>query len=220
MKRSLALLSALLLSTPALAQDTVDLGTLRDEEVLVVQKLLYPKEDRTEVSFLGGAMIDRFMIAPKVQVGYGKHLSENLGWEVQVGAGYGLGNSTYRELDSTYFTTPEVYRYLGSVTGGITWAPIYAKMNWLGKQVIHHDVYIPALGGVAFERMAWGEQYFIVAPMVSVGVGARVFQGNGNVIRIEVRDDILLENRKQTATMYVEQNIGVHLGFSRLSKKD
>ncbi|MCB9764285.1 MAG: outer membrane beta-barrel domain-containing protein [Alphaproteobacteria bacterium] len=221
MKRTLALLlSSLLLSGPALAQETVDLGTLRNDEIQVVQKLLYPKEDRTELGFaLGVLAFDPYMIAPKIQVSFGKHLSEELEVEGQLGLGYGLGRSTYRELRESYFETPEAYRYLTSLTAGVNWSPIYAKMNFMGNRVVHHDLYVPVVGGLTVERLAWGPKHFAFAPTVGLGVGVRVFQGDKNLVRLEVRDDILIENRKQSGTVAIKQNVGIHVGFSRLGDK-
>ena len=51
MQRVLNLATALaacaaLLPSPALAQETVDVGVLKNSEISVVQKLLYPKKDK------------------------------------------------------------------------------------------------------------------------------------------------------------------------------
>lgn len=220
MKRLFAALCLALTAAPALAQETVDLGTLRDEEIQVVQKLLYPKEDHVEIAMsLGVVAFDPFMVAPKAQFAGGYHLSETMSVEGQLGLGYGIGNATYRELDSpAYGVRPEAYRYLGSLTGGITWSPIYAKMNWMGQRVIHHDVYIPAVAGLTVEQLAWGEKYFAFAPTVGVGIGTRVFRTEGGALRVEIRDDILVENRKQSNTIRVKQNVGIHVGYTILKK--
>ncbi|MCK6522868.1 hypothetical protein L6R49_15675 [Myxococcota bacterium] len=218
MKRLLAVLLAAITAAPALAQETVDLGTLRKDEVLVVQKILYPKEDRLEVGgALGVIVFDPYMVAPKIQFVAGKHLSEQLSVEGQIGAGYGLGTGVWRELGSpAYGVRPEVYRYLGSVTGGVTFSPIYAKMNFMGKQVIHHDVYIPVVAGVTAEQLAWGEKYLTVSPTLGIGVGVRVFQAGGGAVRIELRDDMLIQNRKQSGTTAFKQNVGLTIGYSAL----
>ena len=80
------------LSSLAFAQETVDLGTLRNEEIRVVQKVLYPKKDRMEVGFqFGATAFDPYMKAPKLQLTAAKHNSESLAYEVQIGAGYGIG---------------------------------------------------------------------------------------------------------------------------------
>jgi outer membrane beta-barrel protein len=209
------------LSSLAMAQETVDLGTLRNDEIRVVQKVLYPKADRTEVGFqLGATAFDPYMKAPKIQITAAKHQSETLAYEVQVGAGYGIGTNVYRELGSAaYGVRPEAYRYLGSVTAGVTWSPIYAKMNYQGQRVFHHDIYIPIVGGVTVEQLAWGEKYLAFSPTVGIGVGARVFQNDGMAIRIELRDDILAQNRKQSGTLAIKQNVGIHVGVTKFGDK-
>lgn len=205
------------LTSVALAQETVDLGTLRDQEIRVVQKVLYPKKDRMEVGFqLGATAFDPYMKAPKVQLTAAKHSSETLAYEVQIGAGYGLGTAAYKELGgSAYGVRPEAYRYLGSLTAGVSWSPIYAKMNYQGQRVYHHDIYVPIVGGVTVEQLAWGEKYLAFSPTVGIGVGARVFRSDGMAVRVELRDDVLVQNRKQSGTVAIKQNVGVHVGVSR-----
>jgi len=209
------------LSSLAFAQETVDLGTLRNEEIRVVQKVLYPKKDRTEVGFqFGATAFDPYMKAPKLQLTAAKHNSESLAYEVQIGAGYGIGTNTYRELSGpAYGVAPEAYRYLGSVTAGVTWSPIYAKMNYQGQRVFHHDIFIPVVAGVTVEQLAWGEKYLAFAPTVGVGVGARVFRSDGLAIRIELRDDIMAQNRKQSGTLAIKQNVGIHVGVTKFGDK-
>lgn len=218
MKRLIAALTLLLAPATAAAQETVDLGTLRNEELLVVQKLLYPKEDHMEFSFgLGAVVFDPYMIAPKIQLTGGKHLSETLAVEAQLGVGYGIGNFTYRELGTAaYGIKPEVYRYLASVTGGVSWSPIYAKMNFMGRKVIHHDLYMPVVAGLTVEQQAWAEKYLAFSPTVGIGVGARVYQANGGALRVELRDDMMVQNRKQTDAWAFKQNVSITVGYSRL----
>ncbi len=226
MKRLMTLtltVAGLLASAPAAAQETLDLGTLKNEEITVVQRLLYPKADRTELHFMlgvNGVAFEPWMVAPKIEVGFGKHISETLGWQLAVAGGYGLGTSAYREVSGVaYGIAPEAYRYLGELTAGVTWSPVYGKMNWKGQRILHNDVYVPIVAGLTVEQLAWGEKFLAFAPTVGVGVGMRIFQGDNGAIRIELRDDVLVEQRKQSGTTKIKQNVGLHVGFSRLGEK-
>ncbi|MFT5585648.1 MAG: outer membrane beta-barrel protein [Cognaticolwellia sp.] len=214
------MLIAALAASPAMAQETVDLGTLKNEEIQVVQKLLYPKTDRSELSMsLGVVAFDPYMTAPKLQATYGKHMSENLGWEAQLGVGYGLTNAAYKTLAGVaYGVAPEAYRYLGSLTGGVVWSPIYAKMNFQGERIYHYDIYMPIVGGVTVEQLAWGEKYLAFSPTVGIGVGMKVWRGDNTAIRIEVRDDVQVQNRQQSGTRALKQNVGIHIGFAKLGE--
>jgi len=213
-------LTALLFSSDAEAQDTLDLGTLKNEEITVVQKLLYPKTGRSEIAFqLGAIAFDPYMLAPKVQLSFESHRSETMSFGAQLGLGYGVGKRAYRTLGGpAYGVRPEAYRYLGSVTGGANWSPIYAKLNWQGVSVHHFDVYFPFVVGVTLERLAWGDEYFAIAPGVGVGVGVRLFQGDNGVLKLELRDDLIVEARKQSGTVVPKQNVGIHLGFGRMTE--
>lgn len=214
------------MSQAALAQDTggetVDLGVLQDAELHVVQKMLFTKEGKTEVSASAGLVpFDPYTTAPKVELTFGKHLSEALSWGVQLGLGYGLKSRAYRELDSAaYGKVPEAYRYLGSITAGVQLSPIYAKMAWQGERIFHHDIYIPVVAGLTVERLAEPQlaqntlESFAFGPTVGAGIGARVFLPSGNMLRIEGRDDIVVQRRQASDSWRVKQNFGIYVGLS------
>ena len=41
---------------------------------------------------------DAFTVTPKIDLSYGKHMTERSAWEVVWGLGYGLKNGDYKEL--------------------------------------------------------------------------------------------------------------------------
>jgi len=223
----IALGSLFSLSTTALAADPVDLGVLQDREIQVIQQRLHPKDGRTEMGAqLGLLPFDPFTVAPKVQLTYGKHSSETRGWEVQLGLGYGIANGTYRLLDSpAYGKVPEATRYLGSLTGGLTFSPFYAKFTQDGRKVFHHDIYFPVIAGLTVEQTVDPNlnenamARFAFAPTVGAGMGARVFLHNDLVFRIEMRDDFMMQFRTGTGSWNFKQNIGLHAGITILEAK-
>lgn len=215
-------LAALGLPSTALAEapKTLDVGVLKDSDVKVVQKLLYPKEGRVELGFHAGWMpFDAYTTTPVGAVSGGYHLSEMFGIELALTGGYSLKNSTYKELEGpAYGVAPDAYRFLGSVLADVQWSPIYAKFNWMGNGVIHHDVYF--LGGVGgtFEQAMLPDNSSVVAPTVGIGAGARVFLGNG-ALRFQVRDDILREKRVKTLDTkgwFIKQNVAITVGYSMM----
>ena len=218
-------LMVLTLTAPSavLAQDSivpVDLGLLRDEEIAVVQKILYTMEGRSELGIHLGIMpFDPYTTAPVANVTYGRHRSETLGWEVALGAGYGFKNATYRELEGpTYGIAPEAYRFLARGLASVEWSPIYAKMSWRGKRVYHYNTYLLGGLGANLEQVVLPTGAFAVAPTVGWGVGFRVFRTTHRAFRIEFRDDVLIERRVQTATTAVKQNPSITFGISRIGE--
>ena len=220
-------LSLLGTSQSALADNPVDLGVLQNQDIQVIQKRLHPKDGRTEMGVqLGVLPFDPYTIAPKAQLTYGKHTAEDRGWEVQVGLGYGFANGNYRLLDSpAYGKVPEATRYLGSITGGLTFSPIYARMSANGEKVYHHDIYIPVVAGLTIEQTVDKHlnedalARFALAPTVGAGVGARVFLHNDMILRVEIRDDFMLQFRTGTGSWNFKQNIGIHAGITLLGDK-
>ena len=212
-------LSLCALASNANAQETVDIGVIKNSERRVVQKLLYPKEGRTELGVHLGVMpFDAYLVTPNLQFSFDMHLSESLSVSTIVGGGYGLKNATYAELESpTYGVAPDAYRYLSSILAGVQYAPIYAKMNLNGARVVHYDVYGTARGGITLEQSVIPSGGIAVAPTVSLGIGTRFFWGDKYAIRVELRDDCMIERRKLTASTHFKQNANITVGFTMLS---
>jgi len=217
----LTTLMAAALST-ASAQETLELGSLSNDDINVVQKTLYPKEGRTEIGVHLGVMpFDAFLVTPNLQLSVDLHQSDRFSIGAQIGGGYGLQNGTSRTLGSpTYGVIPFAYRYLGSALVGFQAAPIYAKMNLNGARVVHFDVYFAGRGGVSLERSIVPDGSYAVAPTLSPGLGTRFFIGENTALRVELRDDVLLERRALTDSWAIKQNAGVTVGLSFFSKRE
>lgn len=216
-------ISALLLCTSrmASAQDAVDIGVIREEDITVVQKLLYPKDGRTEVGVHVGVMpFDAYLTTPNAQLSFTQHLSERTALSVIGGAGYGFKTPVYRKLESPAFgVAPYAYRYLGSVLGGLEYSPVYAKLNWNGRRVVHFDVYGAVRGGLTVESSVIPTGGLAFAPTASPGIGTRVFLGRATALRLELRDDLLIEYRPLTESVEFKQNANVTLGLLVMSAK-
>jgi outer membrane beta-barrel protein len=210
---------ALSFALPAAAQDAMDIGVIKRSDIAVVQKLLYPKTGRTEMGVHLGLMpFDAYLTTPNLQLSYDSHMSESLSWGVMLGGGYGFDTSTLQELSSpAYGVSPDAYRYLGSVLGGVAWSPIYAKMNVDGAKVIHYDVYTSAKAGATFSQSILPEGGSALAPTLSLGVGSRFFLNKNGNIRVELHDDLLLEKRELTDSMFLKHNINISVGYTVLS---
>jgi outer membrane beta-barrel protein len=214
---------ALLATATALAAepepvDPVDLGVVRSEEVVVVQRLLYPKSDRTELGLgLGWAAWERYLTTPSVQLSVDVHRSESLAFSGVLGLGWGLPNGLHNELRRDHDVQPYAFRYLGSLLFGASWSPIYAKASVSRRRVVHHDLFLAARAGATLERSVIPQGGMPVAPTISPAVGARVFLPNGMALRAELRDDIVFERRKLTGDWGVVQRFFVVVGVSALS---
>ena len=211
-----ALLACAAASAPALAGETVEIGVIKNSDLSVVQKLLYPKTGETEVAILAGWMpFDPLVTTPNLQIGINQHLSESASISVQVGGGYGLKTARYTELEGpAYGVAPYAFRYLASALVGAEWAPIYAKMRLGPKTIVHHDVYGAARLGASLEQSVIPGGGLTVAPTVQLGIGARFFAKPGLAVRFEVNDALIVENRKLTDDWHFKQNAGVQLGVS------
>ena len=219
----LSSLSLILLSHAVHAQETIDIGSLKNTEIKVVQKILYTKSGKTEMGAHFGLMpFDAYTITPKVDFTYGQHLDENLMWEGGLGLGYGLKNGTFSELEGpSYGVTPDAYRYLSSVYASMQYSPIYAKMTYDGARILHHDIYFLGGASLTIEQAFMEDATVAVSPGVSLGAGARVFLPSGDVIRVQLKDDIIFQERAKTALVqgiYLKQNMTISVGYTLLRK--
>ena len=205
-------------SAPAFAQETLDVGVLKNSDQAVVQNLLYPKEGAMEFGgALGWMPFDTYTTTPMVAVRGVKHLSEELGAEVELSGGYSLKNHNYRLLETpAYGIQPDAYRFLGGVMANMQWSPVYAKMNWMGRNVIHHDIYGIAGAGGAVEQAMMPDGSITFSPGVGLGAGMRFFLGEGRIIRVQLRDDFLAQKRVKTEDWFLKQNVSLTVGFSKM----
>jgi outer membrane beta-barrel protein len=222
---------ALALIGAAVAQDSVpppggpvDIGMVRDSDISVVQKLKYAKAGRSELGLHVGIMpFDAYTYTPMAGLSFGKHVSEAWMWELALGGGYSLKNGTYKTLEGpAYGAAPDAYRYLGSALITAQWAPIYAKMNWQGNAVIHHDVYLLGGAGATLEQALLPDNSMAVAPTIALGIGFRLFLSQNSALRIQLRDDVLYEKRTKTELTqpyFIKQNASVTVGYTILSGK-
>lgn len=199
------------------------MGVLKDTDVSVVQKLLYPKEGSLEYGFAAGWMpFDPYTTTPMGSVRVAKHFSEYLGVEVDLSGGYGLPSATYNQLGSeAYGIRPDAYRYLASMVADVQWSPIYAKLNWRGQKVIHHDIYGLAGIGGTLEQALMPDATMAMSPAVSFGAGMRFFLANGNALRVQVRDDLNLQFREKTQEAqgwFLKQNVSLTVGYSLMKR--
>jgi outer membrane beta-barrel protein len=217
-----ALLFALFTSGSAQAADpavpVTELGVLRQDDVTVVQKILYPKKSRAEFGVHLAVMpFDPYSWAPNLQLSFDQHLSEKVSVGAVIGGGYGLPTGQWLDLASpTYGVAVYSYRYLGSALAGVAWAPIYAKARVSDSAIVHFDLYGAARAGATAELSMIPGGGVAVSPTVSLAIGSRVFLNKGTALRLEIRDDVLFQYRKLTEQTRVKQNANLQIGVTFL----
>lgn len=218
--RTLVLAMGLATALPATAQETVDIGVLKNSDISVVQNVLFPKAKRLEIGgHLGWLPFDPLVTTPKIEFTIDQHLSETLGVSIIVGGGYGLKTARYAELESpAYGVAPYAFRYLAGVLGGVEWAPVYAKLALGGKKIVHYDVFGTLHAGATLEQSVINGGGITVAPTLALGVGMRFFVNEKLAVRFAIRDDLLLEYRKVTSNWNFKQNAGITLGVTVFTK--
>lgn len=207
-----------------------EIGVLKNQDVRVVQKNLYAKKGRHEFGFLlstqpWDAYTAGFML------GFNSTLnpSERLGFELAVQGGYGFGNGHYRDVTFLGNSAGGTLTGLGTdavrqlVGGGanLVWSPVYAKLAWGGRKVIHFDVNL-TLGFHAFlaQRLEADEGFAaVIGP--TVGVGLKFFLSPKTALKIDLRDNIALETRAYTGKFTARNNFqfGIGLAFYLDPKK-
>lgn len=214
--RSLVVSCGLLAATAASAQETVDIGVLKNSDLQVVQNALYEKVGRTEIGgAIGWMPFDPLVTSPVGQLSIDHHFTETLSLSALIGGGYGFKTGQYLELEGpAYGVAPYAFRYLASALVGAAWAPIYGKLSANGRKVVHYDVYGAARVGGTLEQSVLGDATLTVAPTGSIAIGARFFVSDTLAIRAELRDDLMGEFRSLTSSWHFKQNGAVTLGVT------
>lgn len=203
----------------ASAAETVEVGVLRNEDIHVVQKVLYPKAERSEIGVhLGYVGFDAYVKAPNAQVSFTKHMDETLAFSAVAGAGWGLKSSAYRQLETpAYGVAPYATGYLASVLAGVEYAPIYAKLNLNGARIVHFDVYLALRAGLTVERSVLPDHTLAFAPTLSPALGTRYFLAPAAALHVALRDDLTILRYTLTQETKLKQNANVTVGLTFLS---
>ena len=200
-----------------------EVGVLANEDVRVVQKMLFTKKGHHEVGFLlttqpWDAYTAGFMLGFDATL----NPSENVGVEIAVQGGYGFANGHYRDI--SFLATnirgeltglaADARRQLVGGSLNLVWSPIYAKLAWGGRKVLHFDVYgTLGLHGYLTQQMdVDGKLGGIVGP--SLGVGLKFFLGKGVALKVDLRDHISLESRRYTGKFTARNNFQFGLGLA------
>jgi outer membrane beta-barrel protein len=229
--------AALLLPGPALAakrktkktkEEKTDVkleevGVLRNEDVRVVQKNLYVKRNHHEIGFMFTTQPwDVYAAGVMAGIDITFNPSEIAGIEIMVQGGYGWGTGHWRDVTFLGEAAAGQLSSLGSdaarqLVGGsvnFVWSPIYAKLAWGRRHVLHFDVY-GTLGahGYLAQRLE-ADQGFMGVYGPSVGLGLKFFLSRRVGLKIDLRDHISLETRTYTGKFTARNNFQFGIGLT------
>lgn len=202
-----------------------DIAVLQNEEVKVVQALLYEKTGRLEVgAALGLTPVDPWVRSGSLGLTAAWHRSEILGFELNV---HGLTGTQTAEADRLAALGVAVDSYspraIVSVDALVT--PIYAKLNVLGAAVVHYDVYLAAGVGAFVARRSFLEGVetgdaelpaWNTPASLNIGLGQRFFYRAGDhlqSVRLDARDHLYLASNPDESR-WVKHNLHLTLGWS------
>lgn len=200
-----------------------EVGVLSNEDIRVVQKMLYVKKGHHELGFMlttqpwdaytGGVML-----------GFDATFnpSENVGIEVMVQGGYGFPNGHYRDISflgtnirgELTGLAADARRQLAGGSLNIVWSPIYAKLAWGTKAVAHFDIYgtLGAHGYLTQQLDVDAKLGGLVGP--SIGIGTKLFLSQAVALKIDLRDHISMEVRRYTGKFTVRNNFQFGIGLA------
>jgi hypothetical protein len=75
-------------------------------------------------------------------------------------------------------------------------------------------VYLLAGLGATLEQSVFPSGEITVAPTIPIGVGARVYLNPNTALRVELRDNLMVENRVQSGTWAFKQNAAFSVGLA------
>ncbi|HEX4355235.1 MAG TPA: outer membrane beta-barrel domain-containing protein [Polyangiales bacterium] len=171
-----------------------------------VQKRLFQKAGRSELSVLGGIYAADLLSSSYLVGGaYTYHFTEDLGLEASFS--YTRADSALVRIvqNDTSFTalrlnTP-VYVYLGH----LLWSIAYGKLRWFDGGISRFDLHLAFGGGVTDNQTAQGLTG-------SFGLGLKLFFGEWFALRFDVRDQVL--EQELLGHSKIVNNLAATLGMS------
>lgn len=125
-----------------------NLGVLQNRELAAVQKPLFGTQNKLELSLHSGLLpIDPYVLGAIYGAQGTLHLDERLGLELALEAGTGWDTYASKALREQGIRV-DAYFPRAVATLGAVYTPVYAKLNLLGKQVVHFDVALTAGAGM------------------------------------------------------------------------
>lgn len=205
--RRLGYLLSVLLTFPSEAAEgprpDQTLGVLRHGELAAVQKPLYPTEGRLELG-VGVGLIpnDAFVTGGMLALSATWHARPELGVELALGLGRGWETYASRTLQAQGVRV-DAYSPVALASLDAVWTPIYAKLNLLGRRVVHFDVAAVAGAGLFLaERTIYndtvaaeGARRYNLPASVNLGLLHRyylTFAQRPFAVRLEARDHLTL----------------------------
>jgi outer membrane beta-barrel protein len=206
-----------------------EVGVLRNEDVRVVQKNLFTKKGHHEIGFLiSTTPLDTYVVGLHAGLDVTFNPSERLGIELLVQGGYGFANGHYQDISALGEALGGTLTGLASDTardlfgGGLNlvWSPIYGKFAWGSRKVVRFDVY-GTLGGHGYLAQRLDPPTEDVADSLtghggpSIGLGVKLHLSQAAALKIDVRDNLSIEQRAFTGDVTVRSvfQIGVGIAF-------
>jgi outer membrane beta-barrel protein len=163
----------------------------------------FVKSLRHELNLYGGVyMSDVMGAAPLAGASYGFHMSEDFALEVSFGYTW-LRSAVSRPIESYTGYSILQPRDARIYAGTLLWHPFHGKFMLFRSAIPHFDFYLLAGVGITDSRTAKGLTY-------SAGVGMKIFCTSWMSLRIEIRDNIHVE--EMLASEALTNNLSLTLG--------
>jgi outer membrane beta-barrel protein len=181
--------------------------------VEAIQNRLYRMGQEIEVS-VGVLPADAFYKGIAPEGSYTLHFSDVLGWEI-VRFGYSFNADTslktqLQNLGAQPTAFPETQLFL---TSSIMWSPLYFKAAFFNSSVSHGEFY-GVLGGGTFKQTTGQStgQFGGFVPAVDVGIGGRLFFSQVMSMRLEVRENLLIQSNSLTSVIDINLGLSFNIG--------
>lgn len=200
------------------------LGVLTYRELAAVQKPLYSPQGMLEVGLQSAILpADVYVFSTSLGAQGTLHLNERLGLELNAQYSWGFETYASRTLREQGIRV-DAWSPLTFVTLDAVYAPIYAKLNLMGQQILHFDVAVVGGAGLfVSERTLYndvnaadGAARFSQPVSLNAGLLHRYYVrilGHACAVRLDARDHLTLMQTLDGA-FWLKHNLLLGLGFS------
>jgi len=201
--------------TSEIEKQLQEIGSVPNEEVLVIQRKFTRKEWRHEITPLNFGGIPFGTVRRTMTSGgsYSLHLKDWFALEpVNFTFSKNFFTSFTDDIEAPSKLRPDPQRILYFLTTGIQFTPIYGKMSTLSKWIAYVEPYLGIGGGIAKTET---DSYFTFYP----AVGMRVFFKEWFSMKLELRDYMYTEqtidpaSKARTPNFRNNYAVGLSLSF-------
>ena len=204
--------ASVLFPLPLMAQEG---GFGEEGRIYAIQNKVYQLKHELNYG-IGVLPMDALYKGLTLDIGYTHHFSDHFAWEAIHGvyAIYKVETGVKKDLIEIFSIEPSSFREVDyMINSNLVFTPLYGKMSWLNRKLVHMECYLTAGPGLA------GYTYFVPSGntfsedkryhfSMNFGAGLRFFLDKRFAVRLDLRDYMNFVSGGVDHAVYIGLGVG------------